>query len=170
MLAKLKYAVVGGVAAAVMAGAMLVAPVSAQETFSESHIAAAKAAINATRAAETFDNILPDVAEQTRTLFIRSNPAMSAEIDVVVNEVALQMVSRRGELDQVIYEVWARRFTEAELKQIAEFYNTEAGKKLAGLGGELSALSIGAAKQWGDVIATDMVAIAREQLAKMQAQ
>ncbi|WP_444928427.1 DUF2059 domain-containing protein (plasmid) [Microbulbifer sp. SSSA002] len=73
-------------------------------------------------------------------------------------------------MDRVIYEVWARRFTEEQLNEIATFYNSDTGKRLADLSGTLSALTIGAAKQWGDATSTDMVAIARQKLAAMAAQ
>ncbi|OKL43065.1 DUF2059 domain-containing protein [Pseudovibrio exalbescens] len=167
MLVKSLNAIGKSLAGAALAIALLSVPSVAQESFSEAHLDAAREAIIATRSTEGFDNILPDVAERTRALFIRSNPAMTAEIDRVVNEVALELASERPELDKIIYEVWARRFSEEELKQIAEFYNTEAGSKLAKLGGQLSALSMGAAKQWGDALSEQMVAISRERLQQL---
>ncbi len=171
MLAKFKSAAIAGIVSLAVAGMLISSPVIAQDnSISESHIEAAKAAVRATKSIENFDNILPDVAERTRTLFIRSNPAMSAEIDIAVNEAAVELIPRRQELDRVIYEVWARRFSEDQLTQIATFYNSDTGKRLADLSGTLSALTIGAAKQWSDAISTDMVAIARKKLAEMAAQ
>ncbi|MDD7908975.1 MULTISPECIES: DUF2059 domain-containing protein [Pseudovibrio] len=171
MLVKSLNAVGKSLAGAALAVVLLSAPSIAQEeTFSAAHLDAARDAVIATRSIEGFDNILPDVAERTRTLFIRSNPAMSAEIDTVVNEVALELAAERPALDKLIYEVWARRFSEEELKQIATFYNTEAGSKLAKLGGQLSALSMGAAKQWSDALSQQMVAISRERLQQLSAQ
>lgn len=162
MLAKLKSA---ALASALIAGAVIAGPALAQEqTFSESHLQAAKEAVQATKSIENFDNILPDVAERTRTLFIRSNPAQSAEIDTFVNESAVELIPRRKELDNAVYEFWARRFSEDELKQIAAFYNTETGKKLAQMDGVLAALTIGAAKQWSDAVGTDMVVLTRKKL------
>ena len=153
MLAKLKSVALAGAVSAVVAGTVLISPACAQEDkFSESHLQAAKDAVNATKSIETFDNILPDVAERTRTLFIRSNPSRSAEIDTFVNESAVELIPRRKELDTAVYEFWARRFSEAELKEIGAFYNSETGKKLAQMDSVLAALTIGAAKQWSDAI------------------
>ncbi len=171
MLAKFKSATIAGVASLVVAGMLVSSPVMAQDnSISESHIEAAKAAVKATKSIENFDNILPDVAERTRTLFIRSNPAMSAEIDIAVNEAAVELIPRRKELDRVIYEVWARRFTVEQLNDIATFYNSDTGKRFAEMSGPISAMTIGAAKQWSDAISTDMVAIARKKLEAMAAQ
>ncbi|WP_310622145.1 DUF2059 domain-containing protein [Flexibacterium corallicola] len=164
MLARMKTLLGTSVAAAMLAGAVMVSPVTAQETIAPSHLQAAKTAIKATKSTDGFDNILPDIAERTRTLFIRNNPSLGVEIDTVVTDVAMQLVSRRAELDKVIAEVWARRFSEEELSQITAFYRTEAGSKLADLTKELSALSIGAAKQWSDAISTEMVTLARKEI------
>lgn len=171
MLAKFKSAAIAGVASLVVAGVLVASPVMAQDkTFSESHIAAARKAVKATKSIESFDNILPDVAERTRTLFIRSNPAMSAEIDAAVNETAVELIPRRKELNYVIYEVWARRFSEEQLNEIAAFYNSETGKRMADLSRTLTALTIGAAKQWSDAIGTDMVSLSRRKLDALSAQ
>ncbi|WP_319774171.1 DUF2059 domain-containing protein [Breoghania sp.] len=137
-----------------------------EETFTKEHLAAARAAIEGGNAFRSFDDILPVIADKTRTLFIRTNPSATAVIDEVTNEVALQLANRRPELDKTIMEVWARRFTTEELNEIAEFYRSPVGSKFAKLGPELTALSIGAAKQWGDIISTEMVTRVREELNK----
>ncbi|MEI2387065.1 DUF2059 domain-containing protein [Breoghania sp. JC706] len=137
-----------------------------QETFTKEHLAAARAAIEGGNAFRSFDDILPVIADKTRTLFIRTNPSATKVIDEVTNEVALKLANRRPELDRTIMEVWARRFSTEELNEIAAFYQSPVGKKFAKLGPELTALSIGAAKQWGDVISTEMVTRVREELNK----
>ena len=169
----------GGLAAVTLAaGIALAAPAMAQDQtsgqdnagqqqeFTKEHLAAARAAIEGGNAFRSFDDILPVIADKTRTLFIRTNPSATQVIDEVTNEVALKLANRRPELDHTIMEVWARRFTTEELKEIAAFYQSPVGKKFAKLGPELTALSIGAAKQWGDVISTEMVTRVREELNK----
>lgn len=167
----------GGFAAVALAASLsLAAPALAQdntqaqagqdETYTKEHLAAARAAIEGGNAFRSFDDILPVIADKTRTLFIRTNPSATAVIDEVTNEIALQLANRRPELDQTIMKVWARRFSTEELNEIAEFYRSPVGKKFAELGPELTALSIGAAKQWGDVISTEMVTRVREELNK----
>lgn len=157
-------------------GAMMFAAVmgannaSAQEEFSESHLEAARQVVVATKALESFDNILPVLAEQTRTLFIQSDPSRTQEISDVTTNVAIKMAERRKELNKTVYEVWARRFSEEELRQLAEFYNTPLGVKLSENGPVIAALAIGAARQWQDQISTEMVAQVREELDKAAAQ
>ncbi|MBA5779359.1 DUF2059 domain-containing protein [Stappia sp. F7233] len=162
--------IAGGLAVALSA-AVLATGAFAQEQkkpepVSETHLQAAKEAVLAAKVLTPYDNFLPLIAEQTRTLFVRSNPSAGAEIDEVVNEVALNMVEKRPELNQIVYEVWARRFSEEELKEIAAFYNSPVGQKFSDLGGELTALSVGAGKQWSDRISAEMVSIVRDELKK----
>ncbi|WP_186395270.1 MULTISPECIES: DUF2059 domain-containing protein [unclassified Stappia] len=157
--------------AAATAAAMLLSlaqATHAQESFSEEHITAARNAVQAAQAIRAFDDVLPLMAERTRSLFIQNDPANTGMIDEVVTDVALSLAGRRPELNRVVYEVWARRFTVEELNELAAFYNTPLGQKYSAVEPELRALSIGAAKQWGDAISTEMVTLVREEMIKRQ--
>ncbi len=138
----------------------------AQEEFTKSHLQAAAEVIKVAHAADGFDEILPVMAEQTKALFIRSNPALTREIEEATTKVALKMAQRRPELDRTLEEIWARRFSEKELRSISAFYTTPVGKKLAEQSADIIALSVGAAKQWGDTMSSEMVTLVREELKK----
>lgn len=130
------------------------------------HMALAQQAIEASGAAVGFDDILPLVAEQTKGLFIRSNPALTAEIEEVTDAVAFEFARKRADLDISIQGVWARRFSEAELSEIIAFYKSPVGSKLASLSPEMLALSVGAAKQWSDELSVTLVTRVREEMQK----
>lgn len=162
-------------AVAAIAAVGSVAPTYAQEapaapiqidSFTPEQLALAQRAIAASKSNVGFDDILPVLSEQTKGLYIRSNPALASEIEAVADEVALQMVPKRRDLDKTIQEIWARRFTTEELEAIIAFYQSPAGSKLAELSPEMLALSVGAAKQWGDEISTLMVTRVREEMEK----
>lgn len=167
---------IAAVTAVAVAGGL--APASAQDTnqstnqptqaesFTPEQLQLAQRAIAASKSNVGFDDILPLIAEQTKGLFIRSNPALAGEIETVTQEVAMQMVPTRRNLDRTIQEVWARRFTNEELEAIIAFYESTAGSKLANLSPEILALSVGAAKQWSDELATQMVTRVREEMQK----
>lgn len=139
---------------------------AAEETFTPEHLQLAQEAVTLSRSAESFDDILPTLAEQTKTLYLRSNPAIAKDIEEVTQTVAIALAAKRLELDHVIQQVWARRFSVDELKEIIAFYKTPTGSKLAQLSPEVVALSIGAAKQWSDEISSLMVSQVREELQK----
>jgi hypothetical protein len=156
-------------ATAFLAAGFLIPQVSAQdgmaaelekaeeESFEPEHLEKAARLIRLTGAAEGFDDILPVIAEQTMTLFIRSNPSIGADIEEVTTTVAIDMAKRRRELNEVLHKVWARRFTPEEMDDLIAFFSSETGQKFAELTPVVTALSVGASKQWSDKIATDMV-------------
>lgn len=153
--------------------AMLAAVVAGTPSFAQedqdiprAHMALAQQAIELSGAAAGFDDILPLVAEQTKGLFIRSNPALTQEIETVTDEVALEFARKRADLDITIQGVWARRFSEDELTEIITFYKSPVGSKLARLSPEMLALSVGAAKQWSDELSTTLVTRVREEMQK----
>lgn len=138
----------------------------AQDAISESHLAAAKKVAAATKVLEPFDDILPILAEQTRTAFIQADPTRAEEIIEVTQDVAIKLAAKRSELNNQVYELWAKGFTEAELNELAVFYNTELGQKLTGSIPQITATSVGAAREWQDKISTEMVTLVQEELAK----
>lgn len=141
-----------------------------QKTFTKEHLQAAGEAVKVSQAAAGMDEILPIVAEETRALFIRANPLQVQLIDEVVTDIAIKTASKRPDLDKTINEVWARRFTIEELNEIAAFYKTPTGQKLATTSPELIALTIGAGKKWQDEIARQMVLDVRKEFEKRSAE
>src|SRR5690606_11425700 len=114
--------------------------------------------------ARGFDAILPMVAEQTQNRLIRSRPDLHKEIGEAVEGVATQLVDRRDDLDNDVARVWAKAFTEEELRQLSAFYKSPAGAKLAEIGPEVLSSSFGVAKNWSDRVAEEMLEKARAQL------
>ena len=141
------------------------APVRAQE-ISQSHLDAALDAINSARAARGFDTVLPALAEKVQNQLIRLRPDLHKEIAAVVEAIALKLVARRADLDNDIARVWAKTFTEDELKVIAEFFKSPAGKKYAELGPRVIAESFQAVKGWSERVEAELLAKSREELKK----
>ena len=158
-----RAAVMGAV---MMTAGFLSSAAVAQDAISESHLEAAKKVAIATKVLEPFDDILPILAEQTRTAFIQSDPTRAEEIIEVTQDVALQLAAKRSELNNQVYNAWAQGFSEDELNQLAEFYNTELGQKLTGTIPSITQYSVGAAREWQDKISTEMVTMVQEELAK----
>lgn len=96
----------------------------------ESHLKAAREAMTAIKITEPFDAILPTIAQQLKSTLIQGSPNYEALINEVVDEEAIKIAPRRADLEKEAATIYAKAFTEQELKEIAAFYNTEAGKKL----------------------------------------
>lgn len=162
-------AAVAFLAAAAPALAQDAAPAASadqQESFTPEQLRLAQEAILASGSNETFDEILPTVAEQTKTVFLRTNPALAADIEEATTEVAIRMAQQRPALDRTVQEIWARRFTNEELQAIIDFYRSPAGSKLAKIGPDIVMLSAGAARQWGDRLSSEMITEVRAEMLK----
>lgn len=159
--------------ASFVALALLAAPAAAQQTevpelkseenevFAPEHLEKAAEMMRLTNASAGYDDILPIVMQQTITLFTRSNPGIATTIDEVTTGVAVEMAKRRPELSRTLEKVWARRFTEAELDELIAFFSSEIGSKFVEITPVITALSVGASKQWSDEVSQAMVAQVR---------
>ena len=142
---------------AAVATLLLVLPANAfAQEFSDSHLAAARDAITAIDATDQFDNILMNAATQTKSELIPNNPDMEVQISEMVDERALALASRRSALEAEVARVYAKLFTEEELRAIAEFYETEAGKKLLAQGPLATREMMAAAQVWSNGIVRDL--------------
>lgn len=118
--------------AVLMVASALVAftsPVLAQD-ISDTHLKAARSAIAAVKATESYDLLLPAAAQILKQELIQQNPDLTDLIITTVDEKALALASRRADLEREAALVYARTFSEAELNGITTFYESEAGKKL----------------------------------------
>lgn len=126
----IKFAGLGRLAAAtILLSGMAFGSANAQE-ISEDQIKAARAAINAMGITNQFDNILPNLAEQLKSTMIQANPNFGNAINSSVDATALALAPRRADLEREAATTYAKTFTVDELKAIADFYNSPAGKKL----------------------------------------
>lgn len=103
---------------------------SMAQEISEAHLKAARDAISAEGATNSYDLLLPAAAQMLKTELIQQNPDLVDVITATVDEKALALASRRADLEREAALVYARTFSEAELVTIATFFNSEAGKKL----------------------------------------
>ena len=123
---------------------------------SASHLAAARAAIKAISATEQFDAILPNAATQIKSEFILNNPDKENQISNMVDDRALALAPRRGDLENEVARVYAKMFTEEELNQISQFYTSEAGKKLLAKGPVATREMMQSADVWSNGIMRDL--------------
>lgn len=148
----------------VIGAATIFAPVIAQETVSDAHRENARKVMAELKLFNSFDQIIPTMAEQARALFVRNNPALAAEIEESATNAALTLIERRVELDNKVIDIWASRFSEEEIKAVADFFSSDAGKKFASQSGELLQESAVAAKEWGDTLSVDIIDMVRNDL------
>lgn len=145
-----------GTAGVVLASMVLACgPALAQEPSAE-HVAAARAAIAALKATDQFDVILPNAAENLKTSLIQATPDLQGEIDAAVDEQALAMVARRTDLEKEAASIYAKTFSQEDLKAITAFYESPAGKALLENGALVTRELLKAAEIWSNGVSRDM--------------
>jgi len=107
----------------------IVGPVQAQE-ISDAHVSAARAAIAAIKATDRFDSFLSDISIELKNELMRKDPNLEEVISQTVEEEAIKLAVRRADLEKEVALAYARHFSQEELTQIADFYNSPAGQKL----------------------------------------
>lgn len=157
-----RFAVGAMVAIGIGAGSAL----AADDAISESHLKAARSAMSEIGITDPFDNILPAIAQQLKATLIQGSPNYEDLINQAVDEQALKLASRRADLEQEAARIYAKAFTEEELKQIAAFYSTPTGKKLL-KDGPLAIRELSKAGDiWATGISRDMSKATDEELEK----
>ena len=145
----------GGLYAAVTLVGLAVSPALAQE-ISPSHLAAAREAVDAIDTSEQFDQILLNAATQIKAELIVNNPDLQSKISEMVDDSAIALAPRRADLENEIARVYAKMFTEQELREISQFYNSEAGRKLIKQGPQATREMMAAADVWTNGIVRDL--------------
>lgn len=119
------------VAVALAAAIFFAAPaITRAQEISADHLAAAREAVSNSNSTRTLDGILPGIGEQMKQQLIANRPDAADQIAAIVDEATLSLAARRANLEDEVARIYARIFTPEELKQVAEFYKTEAGQKL----------------------------------------
>jgi hypothetical protein len=117
----------------------------------------------------TFDELLPNIADEAKNAFIRSNPQMQLGIIQVVDRVALTLVPRRPDLDRQLARIWAAGFTKDEMRDLIAFYSSETGKKFAVVQPKLIGVEMGAAQRWARAVSDELTQKVRDELSASMA-
>jgi uncharacterized protein len=153
--------------AAVLAALVAVpaSPLFAQE-ISPSQMAAALDVVDATIVNQSLDGQLPSIANDITNRLIRARPDLHQEITDTVQAVALKLAVKRRELDQDIARVYAKTFTEADLKAIAAFLKSPAGQNFQKDGPTVAGGMGQVVQAWSDRVAAELLDKTREELKK----
>jgi hypothetical protein len=94
------------------------------------HVALARAVLDFTGARSSFDGVLLKLLTDARMAVLRTRPTLQADLETALLAVGEKLKDSDQELTNQIALVYARKFNEQELKDIAAFYQSPVGKKL----------------------------------------
>lgn len=161
----IRQAVLGRAAALAIlfSGAVFGASAQAQEV-TDAHLKAAREVISALNATERYDDILPSLAERLKNEYTLTSPNYQAQIAKTVDAEALALAPRRADLEKEVATIFARSFTEDELKKIAAFYSSDLGQKYLKTLPLIQRESVRAAQIWANGISRDLTTNSSDKL------
>jgi hypothetical protein len=122
------------VAAALRAGALLIALSAATvvhaQTTQSANLPLAREVVLASGATRAFEGVIPSILQQSLSVFVQQNPDLLKDLTETVKGMSPDFEKRVTEIIDIVASVYANRFSEAELKDILNFYRSTSGKKL----------------------------------------
>lgn len=116
-------------AAFVFTIAMFTGLASAQEP-APSALALAKELIVLKGSTQLWDAVVPGVIEQAKGVFMQTNPALGKELNDVAAQLRTEYAPRASQLVDQVAQLYAKTFTEQELKDALAFYKSPLGRKI----------------------------------------
>ena len=116
-------------AAVVFTMAMFTVLASAEEP-TPAAVAVAKELIVLKGSTQLWDAVVPGVIEQVKAVFMQTNPALGKELNDVAAQLRTEYAPRASQLVDQVAQLYARTFTEQELKDALTFYKSPLGRKI----------------------------------------
>ena len=116
-------------AAVVFTMAMFTGLASAEEP-TPAAVAVAKELIVLKGSTQLWDAVVPGVIEQVKAVFMQTNPALGKELNDVAAQLRTEYAPRASQLVDQVAQLYARTFTEQELKDALTFSKSPLGRKI----------------------------------------
>jgi hypothetical protein len=133
---------------------------------SPEHLALARAVIDFTGANKSFDNVIPQLIQEARNLVLTTNPQVKNDLDAIIPELQAELGKNETDLLNSISRVYASKFNEQELKEIAAFYQSPVGKKMTTVMPDMLRESFGEMQEWAQKMSSTVMNRIREEMAR----
>lgn len=162
-------AVIAGAVRFSMLAALLIAlggTVHAQTKPSANSVKLAREILDLKNSRFLFEPMVPGVIERVKSMLLQTNPMVSKDLELVAASLRKTYAPRTNELMAQIAEVYASRFSETELKEIAAFYRTPTGKKVIEFEPRIFDEALEGLKGWQEKFGEEMLARFRTEMKK----
>jgi len=116
--------------APVMLACQLFAGAALAQQPSPAAIAIAREVVELKGGNAMFDPVIISMIEQTKAALMQTNPQLAKDLEAVGLQLRTEFVPRRSELMAEAAKLYANRFSEQELKDMAAFYKSPLGRKM----------------------------------------
>ena len=129
-------------------------------------IASAKEILEIKGAPGLYQNVVPNIVEQAKNLFLQTNPMLSKDLNEVAVQVRKDFIPRQQDIADQIAKAYASRFTEQELKDIVIFYKTPLGRKMIAEEPQLVDQTMATIRNWADKLSQEIIGQFRAEMKK----
>jgi hypothetical protein len=143
-----------------------VAGQAAAQTPSPGAILIAKQIVKLKGVDSIMDPIARGVVEKVKNVVMQTNFMFQKDINEITDQLHKEFDGRSGELVDVAAGLYASRFTEPELKQILEFYQSPVGQKMIVEEPKIVDDSLRQADGWANNLSIDIMAKMRSEMKK----
>jgi uncharacterized protein len=113
------------------------APAVAAVPLSDAMLALGRDVVVGSGLANTFEGMVPQIAEQIRTGYSRTRPDIIKDMEEALKLISTELIKQPEQMIDVAARLYAVRMSEAELKDAATFFKSAAGKKYVGSQGQI---------------------------------
>jgi uncharacterized protein len=93
-------------------------------------VAAARELLAAKGGTLMFEPVIPGVVETTKNNLLPTNPSLAKDLNEVSAQLRREFEGKKAELVYEVAIIYAKHFTEQELKDLVTFYKTPLGQKM----------------------------------------
>ena len=93
-------------------------------------IATARELVETKGGSAMFDPVIISMIEQTKAALLQTNPQLAKDLNDVAAQLRTEFSPKRDELMAEAAKLYANRFSEQELKEMAAFYKSPLGRKM----------------------------------------
>ncbi|MFE1598323.1 DUF2059 domain-containing protein [Methylobacterium sp. ID0610] len=97
-------------------------------TYTPGHLALAKEVMLNSGIARSFDSIIPVFGEQIKQAAV-TRPELTKDLDDVIEKLQPEMELQKQKLIETASRIYASKLSEAELREVATFFRSPAGKR-----------------------------------------
>lgn len=94
-----------------------------------SHLAAAREVVQLTGVSQNIDNIYVEFTENTRQLVTSTRPELTKDMTEILAVLKPEAEKRSEEIINTAVEIFARKMTEADLKDVVAFFKSPVGQR-----------------------------------------
>lgn len=132
---------------------------------SPSHLALAREVMLSSGISRSFDSIIPTMAEQIRKNAV-TRPELAKDLDEVLSSLQPEMDMQKQRLITIAARIYAKRLSEAELKDIVAFFHSPAGKRYVETQPQILDDMVGAMQDWTQEVSEYIMVRTRAEMGK----